>query len=256
MAKIFRCPACGALWKVGNDFSGSRLQCSECHTVFSSDKAEMLEVDDERLAARLAALRPAPAAPREPELRTEETFSSIADELSAFESRTGGVYIPPKHRSAFGWVAPLIGFVAFVALATEAALWAHSYVLAQFPVLTPVYEKVCRRLPCPGFAWQDAHAIKVTATLAADMVNPHQVVVSLGLTNQSQYAQRLPSLELRFLDAAGDTLAQKLLDPGSYGLAADTVLKPAQKAMVTLTPETSFPIAPSAVRVTPMGELR
>lgn len=253
MAKIYRCPACGALWRVPDDLSEPRLQCSECHTTFSADKAEVVHVDDEKLEARLSALR-SPMGLSATESQAEAVMSDIANSLSDFDSRTTP-YIPPRRSgSRFGWLFSLIGFLVFLGILGEGALLGHAYVLEQVPVLKPVYEKVCRHVPCPGFAWSDAKAIRTTSSIATDPVNPHQSVISLTLINQSKVAQRLPLLELRLMDPAGDTMAQKLLEPGSYGLPANTILKPGQKALVTLTPDTPTPVQPSGVKITPVSD--
>ena len=61
MAKVLRCPACGALWRVKDDFAADMLHCTECQACFSADKTESLSVPDEKLDARLqqaARLRP------------------------------------------------------------------------------------------------------------------------------------------------------------------------------------------------------
>ncbi len=251
MAKIIRCPACGALWKVSDDFADSRLQCSECHTVFSADKAETVQVSDERLEARLASVRPSVAPAEE---SAETTMNEIASQLSEFESRNP-VYIPPR-QSSWQWLFSLLAFVILLIILAEGALLGHKYVLEQFPVLEPLYEKVCRKVPCPGFAWTDPGAVRTTATLAPDSANPRKVAVSIGLTNTTEFAQKLPLLEVRFLDAAGDTIAQRLLERGTYGLAAGTILAPQQKAMVTLTPDATFPVAPVSVKVRSVTDMR
>ena len=42
MAKVLRCPACGALWRVKDDFAADMLHCTECQACFSADKTESL----------------------------------------------------------------------------------------------------------------------------------------------------------------------------------------------------------------------
>ncbi|MDY3115866.1 MAG: zinc-ribbon and DUF3426 domain-containing protein [Sutterella sp.] len=253
MAKIYRCPACGALWKVPDSSTPSRLQCSECRTVFAADKAEMARVDDDKLAERLATQRALRASEPDP----ERVMSDIANSMSDFDSRAPSQRMTPRDESSgFGWLWSLLAFILLCGVLAVAALWGHRYVIAQLPVVEPLYAKVCRHVPCPGFTWSDANAIRTAAALSPDPANPHHSVVTLTLVNQSKFAQRLPTLEIRFLDAAGDTMAIKLLEPGNYGLPADTVLTPSQKAKVTLTPDTAFTVPPAAVRITPMGESR
>ena len=61
MAKVLRCPACGALWRVDDAFSEPMLRCSECQAVFSADKVECVTVPDEMLDARLQLVEKAQA---------------------------------------------------------------------------------------------------------------------------------------------------------------------------------------------------
>ncbi len=53
MAKVLRCPACGALWRVKDDFAEPTVRCSECQAIFSADKMESVIVPDEKLDERL-----------------------------------------------------------------------------------------------------------------------------------------------------------------------------------------------------------
>ena len=70
MARIIRCPSCGALWRLEGAAEENYL-CSACGREFSAASAQTVEVDDQALDAALAELKAkkseaAQAAPRQP----------------------------------------------------------------------------------------------------------------------------------------------------------------------------------------------
>ena len=85
MARIIRCPSCGALWRREGAAEENYL-CSACGREFSAASAQTVEVDDQALDAALAELKAkkseaAQAAPRQP--MTEPRFATkVAQELN------------------------------------------------------------------------------------------------------------------------------------------------------------------------------
>ena len=85
MARIIRCPSCGALWRLEGAAEENYL-CSACGREFSAASAQTVEVDDQALDAALAELKAkkseaAQAAPRQP--MTEPRFATkVAQELN------------------------------------------------------------------------------------------------------------------------------------------------------------------------------
>lgn len=85
MARIIRCPSCGALWRLEGAAEENYL-CSACGREFSAASAQTVEVDDQALDATLAELKAkkseaAQAAPRQP--MTEPRFATkVAQELN------------------------------------------------------------------------------------------------------------------------------------------------------------------------------
>lgn len=130
--------------------------------------------------------------------------------------------MPAIYRTKKSGLGSFLLFVCILLCAAVGAacafLMMHQFVLSQAPYVRPVYEKVCRSLPCPGFVWADASAFKAKATLAPDetlgLAKPTAVV---ELTNTSEYPQMLPVIELKYLDPAGSTLLQRVLEPADYG---------------------------------------
>ena len=130
--------------------------------------------------------------------------------------------MPAIYRTKKSGLGSFLLFVCILLCAAVGAacafLMMHQFVLSQAPYVRPVYEKVCRSLPCPGFVWADASAFKAKATLAPDetlgLAKPTAIV---ELTNTSEYPQMLPVIELKYLDPAGSTLLQRVLEPADYG---------------------------------------
>ena len=107
--------------------------------------------------------------------------------------------------------------------------------LAQAPYLRPVYENVCAKLPCPGFYWTNVSTLSTSGTLREDpalgMLLP---TVSASITNTSPHPQQLPILEVKVLDAAGDTLASRVLEPADYGFVQKPAILPAGETAATV----------------------
>ena len=244
MARIIRCPSCGALWRLEGAAEENYL-CSACGREFSAASAQTVEVDDQALDATLAELKAkkseaAQAAPRQP--MTEPRFATkVAQELNT--PTTAEKNEPPaqfdEKEAGRGAPMPAIyrtkksGLGSFLLCAAVGAacafLMMHQFVLSQAPYVRPVYEKVCRSLPCPGFVWTDASAFKAKATLAPDetlgLAKPTAVV---ELTNTSEYPQMLPVIELKYLSktfqmkdgAAGESLTAQIKMEGTLSFAA------------------------------------
>ena len=298
MAKILRCPACGALWRLSGDLP-SRCRCGECGTVFSTDKAETIDVADEKLEARLAertAEQQAKLAEEERkrarELREaqegEALMTKLAKDMANFEggataasaehaeptlaaARSTGTdtasadvdnSMPtdasapsPKKGSAFGrFLLFLVSLAALIVIAGAAMLYFHEPVLANMPYLRPAYENVCTKLPCPGFVWAQPKAFEATAELVAgDMVDLKRPDVRVTLRNASSYPQRLPIIEMKLLDPAGDTIVQRILEPAEYGVTAQPAVLPAGESMTVLVHvETPLPYEAAGAAVAPV----
>lgn len=261
MALIIRCPSCGALWRV-SQLPGERLRCSACRHDFEPGDARTAELSDEALDRELARKAEAAAQARheaqkaqaaaEPKvLRQAPLFATDrARELNApseehapmpqFDEKDAGsgAPMPAIYRTKKSGISTFflfIGIVIVAAFASAAAcLLMHDFVLAQAPYLRPVYEKVCGQLPCPGFVWNDARAFRAEASLSPDpnlgMIRP---VAVIRLTNASEHPQLLPVLELKYLDPAGDVLAQRVLDPSDYGYPQQPAVLPAGESLET-----------------------
>lgn len=269
MAKILRCPACGALWRFDDVEADETLRCGECGTVFSLSKAETASVDDARLEEALRAK----IASEDPAVKGEAAMSALADELAEFDSRAE----PPAASGGFGILKALVAFLLLVVLAAAALLYFHRPVLQQMPALRVIYQDVCRTLPCPGFVWFEPAALTVTGRLEAvpafapeetpaTVANatsgmsganasapagaPVPVVVAITIANTTDRPQYLPTLEVKLLDPAGDTIAQRLLEPADYGYPQTPAVLAAGDSVATrVTVTTPLPHGASNVAV-------
>lgn len=278
MAKILRCPACGALWRFDDVEADETLRCGECGTVFSLSKAETASVDDVRLEEALRAK----IAPEDPAAKGEAAMSALAEDLAEFDSRAEA----PAKSGGFGILKALVALLLLVVLAAAALLYFHRPVLQQMPALRVIYQDVCRTLPCPGFVWFEPAAITVTGRLeeipaiapaetpatdanAANGTNgtsganttagaapaapadaPVPVVVALTIANTTDRPQYLPTLEVKLLDPAGDTIAQRLLEPADYGYPQTPAVLAAGDSVATrVTVTTPLPHGASNVAV-------
>lgn len=269
MAKILRCPACGALWRFDDVEADETLRCGECGTVFSLSKAETASVDDARLEEALRAK----IAPEDPAVKGEAAMSALADELAEFDSRAE----PPAASGGFEILKALVAFLLLVVLAAAALLYFHRPVLQQMPALRVIYQDVCRTLPCPGFVWFEPAALTVTGRLeAVPAIAPEEtpatvanatsgmsganasapadapvpVVVAITIANTTDRPQYLPTLEVKLLDPAGDTIAQRLLEPADYGYPQTPAVLAAGDSVATrVTVTTPLPHGASNVAV-------
>ena len=152
MAKVLRCPACGALWRVKDDFAADMLHCTECQACFSADKTESLSVPDEKLDARLQQAARRQAVMQEEAREGEAVMSRIADSLTDFDARTEAPEAPPAAEPAprapesaersHGVLWTLVTLLALVVLSAAGLLLGHKTVLGTMPQLRPVYEAV------------------------------------------------------------------------------------------------------------------
>lgn len=252
MAKVLRCPACGALWRVKDDFAADMLHCTECQACFSADKTESLSVPDEKLDARLQQ-----AARRQAVMQEEAPEAPPAAEPAP--------RAPESAERSHGVLWTLVTLLALVVLSAAGLLLGHKTVLGTMPQLRPVYEEVCMKAPCPGFVWQNAAAFKVTAEIERPLETADDAdrevarrlpVVTARLSNTSELPQALPILEMKLLDAAGETLAQRVLEPADYGFGGRDAVAPGADVAVRLTVTTPLPYDASSAVVKAVSALQ
>lgn len=262
MAKILRCPACGALWQLEDQDDSTPLRCGACGALFDAAKAESVHVDDAVLEDFLT--RKAQKAQEEAQGRAKMAELAAAmkdfDDLPASKSESeepAAAADASKSRpsSIKGLLWGIAAVAAAAAAAGAAALLAHDAVLKQFPLLRPLYESVCTKAPCPGFVWSQPQAFEASASISADS-DAKRPDVRMTLTNRSAYPQRLPIVEMKLLDPAGDTIALRILEPSDYGAAAPAgqaaVLPPGESFEALVHVETELPYDAAGAAVSPV----
>lgn len=223
----------------------------------------MVEVDDEKLQAKMAeraALAAAEEKKREREAQEaregEALMTKLAADMSAFEGGAQDAkHAAPAEQNArepafaasaseagsddragrtenkggafSRFLLGLVSIAAVVVIAACAALYCHEPVLKAVHYLRPVYENVCTKLPCPGFVWAQPLAFEAAAELVpGETVDLKRPDVRVTLRNSSAHPQRLPIIEMKLLDPAGDTIVQRILEPAEYGVAAQNAVLP------------------------------
>ena len=95
MAIILRCPSCGALWRLPEGETAQKFRCEACGTTFAADKAEAVDVPDDRLDELLKAdaAKPQDAAPA---AAGEASMERIAKDLAVFDAPAGSAKAPSE----------------------------------------------------------------------------------------------------------------------------------------------------------------
>lgn len=262
MARILRCPACGALWRLGTDEAAAeQLVCGECGSLFDVAKAETLEVADDALEAKLNLRSEADEAAEaskadEPEPASDEMPDDAEEAASTNRSSS----------RTFLW--SLLGTCSAAAAIAAGLLCMHEAVLDRAPTLRPVYQSLCGKLPCPGFAWADAASWRLTGELLSEAAlsettptdqqadgsaskEASHVRVRVRLENPTDRTLLLPLVEMKLLDAAGTPIAERLLEPEQLGLSSTDGralrLKAGDAVVVDAEIKTQLPIPPASV---------
>lgn len=266
MAKVIRCPACGALWRLPDGEAAQKLRCGQCGAVFQADRAESALVPDAALDALAAkaerealaaaagaagraepsigslrgaapAYAPGDASPAASAAAGEAAMTKIAADMQGFSS-PDALNIPyePNRGSAIkAWIAGILGAAAVAAAAAGALLYWHEPVLEAAPALRVLYERVCGMAPCPGFVWAEPSAFAFRAQLAPiEGTDARHPAVDVEIRNTSAHPQRLPIIEMKLLDPAGDTIAQRILEPAEYGFPQKPAVLPAGESVRTV----------------------
>ncbi|MDO5531847.1 DUF3426 domain-containing protein [Sutterella sp.] len=230
MVRILRCPHCDALWRLTEP--APQYRCGACSKTFTAEEAKHVDVAEEKLNALLAEEKATRAAQAEAEKDALVASAQPVEQVSA--APRPALYVT-KRSGAKAFLLLIFGFLCFLVALASGFLLMHQFVLAQAPFLRPVYEKVCTQVPCPQFYWTNAKAFRAEGSLEPDQEKGlKSPAVRMRLTNTSEHPQQLPSLEVKLLDPAGDTIASRVLDPVDYGFPQKPAVLPAGESTETM----------------------
>lgn len=250
MAKILRCPACGALWQLDERDAAKRYRCLACNAVFEASKAEILTVPDEALADRISAQEKRNESSA-PSPQSEALMTKLAEEMEPFDAPGAA---EPKGNALGAFAKGTAAVLLVLAAAAAGLLYGNRAVLDAVPLMRPVYESVCGALPCPGFYWANPSSFRIEAELTSSTDgDPLRPIVSLRLRNESAHPQALPIVELKLLDPAGDVIAQRVLEPDRYGHAeSPAVAEPGIETTGQVIFRDPLPYAPASAAAAPV----
>ncbi|MBI3772513.1 MAG: DUF3426 domain-containing protein [Gammaproteobacteria bacterium] len=212
---LTRCPKCDTCFRVTPEqLKAARgdVRCGRCFNTFNA--LEHLENQDSEGAAP-PTLVPAPvtSTPDTPSapmvLRTQEIVAEI-------EARTK--VTPPKieaHSSHFGlWMGTALLLV--VTLALQYGFF-HRNQLAQSPQLRPLAEQLCTVLFCDLPPRSDPSKLKLSnRDIRLHPQQSQALLVEATLSNQADFTQSFPIMELTFHDISGQVIAGRRFQPFEY----------------------------------------
>lgn len=158
------------------------------------------------------------------ELRTAPSYNRWAEAPLSSGSIT--IAPPRKDLSPTARVMwPVVGAVALVALALQAAYHWRTELAAQMPASRPFLEALCTQFHCQIALPRETGQVAIeSSTLQSDPARPGLVLLDATLRNAAAYAQALPHLELTLTDAADRPLIRRALAPADYLADAEPAL--------------------------------
>lgn len=231
-----RCKGCGTRFRVSEEqlaVAKGLVRCGACNTVFDAraervpepgdappvDPIPPRKVTEEYIAELLSEeeARPDPAPPPEPPGATAPDASpppapSIA--RMPVEIATGTPRDPADVRRRLGWAA--IALVLVIVPLLQYA-WLARDRHAQDPALRRWYERGCALLGCELPVYSDPQRIRSDGLVVRpDAEDERQLTMDAMLVNTARFAQRFPTLELRFSDNQGRVIATRVFQPHEY----------------------------------------
>lgn len=241
---LSRCPHCATLFRVTPEqlhAAEGKVRCGLCMSVFD---AQAQQESSTAVPAAATPVEPQPTATPPPQaeqpppirerrasrpatptpdipvpLITAQTERPLLDRRLARQLQQLRLDEPlptPSVRSGRPLLYGLLSLLALLLLAGQLA-WYRFDQLAADPLLRPLFGRFCTLAGCSLPPQRDLSAIVVQqVVITPDPRQPEVVTVEIILTNQAPFEQPFPAIELTFVDAAEQPVAQRRLPPHDY----------------------------------------
>lgn len=205
MSLVTRCPVCGTAFRVQSSqlaaHSGT-VRCGKCGGVFNGVAA--LVEDEERLnfepSPQLGLFDPS----------REGAHATRADApLPEFLADT------PTRRGR--WLWGLAAFIAFAAIAGQAAYRFRAEIGAAYPQAREPMRSLCRALGCELSLPRRPELMSIDSSeLQADGRREGLIVLNAVIRNRARFPQDYPALELTLTDEGDRPVLRRVLSPREY----------------------------------------
>lgn len=256
--------------------AGGQARCFRCDTVFDalSNPPEAAEPDDtpadgDEPSSELAALRDLPELPDSEAIEDLQPAATAAMNAAAPDHDTAGhvdlrgappfevpddlpdiepspepalsaeqalATAPPRH-STRGLLAGLLGAL-LIALALGQLAWFNRAQVLATPLGHNAAEGLCALAGCkvPPRRAPSRFAV-LDRNIGPDPDQPGALVMRLGFSNNGEFAQPLPDIQLSFYDSQQKLMARRRLHPDEYlfpAPPADVLVEPGEAVQVDL----------------------
>lgn len=125
---------------------------------------------------------------------------------------------PPKRarQKSGAFASVFTAFVLLLILAAALAVIFNQKIIALFPQTQSVYNRVCGKIPCPGFFLRDISAFVVNKVTLRAVDESGNYQLEITLINGSDMPQAIPALDIELVDDTDTTLMRKSLAPSEY----------------------------------------
>jgi hypothetical protein len=134
--------------------------------------------------------------------------------------------VAPQGWQSVGWV---LCAVMALTLPIQWAWTERAPLLARFPVLLHVWERICPSCAAP--AWPHLEGLSVTSSSLQPTPQGEAYRLQLTLSNRNSHPLATPSVDLRLQDEQGRVVVRRVLTPTDLSAATDRVAAGAQVAM-------------------------
>jgi len=228
LAESVQCPQCQTRFRVTaqqRELAAGLVRCSVCMSIFnaappavepSESISNTAEVNTEQVETELEISATSPEAAAEPDDEQDTSPLDFLDGLSTFNHDFEHHQIRRRPRS-WPWLAANI--IAFLALAGQIALWQKPLLFASpaseyLRTLCPLHPLLCEtKTPTTRLL---GNVVSTHLLVRKHPSSANALIVDTILLNRDPVASHFPTLQLRFSDIGGQTLASRAFRPSEY----------------------------------------